>query len=213
MIRTRIVELSTIEAVAFRRKVKGGHTAIVIQRFDGGQPGQALLNRNTGEADPAQNTQADRFPPEAFAEAVELTRHVPFTARGQIKLSFVPQEAEAADLDGEDDVEEVIAVCSDEYSAIVNAYTNKKGELSYELLNKDFIQFAKSSNHVATMVSNGASVDDIRDHVVRVKLENLTGNKDLSDGQVRRIVDMLDAVNVRGVFRELTDEIRKMLAR
>ncbi len=213
MIRTPIVELSTLEAIAFRRKVRGGHTAIVIQRFDGGQPGQGLLNRNTGDADPAHNTQHDRFPPEAFAEAVELTRFLPFNARGQVSVSGFKRNVEEPEPDGEDEPEDIATVCSDEYAAIVDAYTNRKGELSYNLLNKDFIQFTKGSKIVSNMVRDRASVEEIRDHVVRVKLENLTGNKNLSDGQVRRIVEMLDAVNRRGVFKELNDEIRKLLAR
>jgi polyhydroxyalkanoate synthesis regulator phasin len=213
MIRTRLVELSTLDAIAFRRKVRGGHTAIIIQRYDGGQPGQALLNRNTGEADPAQNTEAERYPSEAFAEAVELTLGLPFTARGQVKISGSAQKAGEPEPDDQDDADEVATVCSREYAAIVEAYTNKKGELSYELLNKDFIQFMKSSKLVDDMVANGASADQIRDYVVRVKLENLTGNKDLSDGQVQRIVEMLDEVSPRNVFRDLNDEIRKLLAR
>lgn len=213
MIRTPIVELNTIEAVAFRRKVRGGHTAIIIQRFDGGQPGQGILNRNTGAADPSHNTQVDRFPAEAFEEAVELTRFFPFNARGQVNVEGRVRNVSEPEPDGEDDVEELATVCSDEYAAIVDAYTNKKGELSYDLLNKDFIQFAKGSKLVSDMVSNRASVEEIRDYIVRVKLENLTGNKDLSDGQVRRIVEMLDEVSRKGVFKELNDEIRKLLAR
>jgi len=213
MIRTPIVELSTIEAIAFRRKVKGGHTAIVIQRFDGGQPGQGLLNRNTGDADPAHNTQPDRFPPETFAEAVELTRFLPFSARGKVNIQGAQQIGAEPETDGEDDAEELATVCSKEYAAIVKAYTNRKGELSYELLNKDFIQFAKGSKIVSDMAANQASVEDIRDHIVKVKLENLTGNKELTDSQTRRIVEMLDEVNRKGVFKELNDEIRKLLAR
>jgi hypothetical protein len=214
MIRTPIVELSTLAAIAFRRKVRGGHTAIVIQRFDGGQPGQGLLNRNTGEADPSHNTQLDRFPKEAFDEAVELTRFLPFNARGQVSVAGWSQSAaEEPEDDGEDDVEELATVCSREYAAIVDAYTNRKGELSYDLLNKDFIQFAKGSKVVSDMVSDRASVEQIREYIVGKKLENLTGNKDLSGAQVHRIVEMLDSVSRKGVFKELNDEIRKLLAR
>ncbi|MFU8807381.1 MAG: hypothetical protein ACNA8W_26465 [Bradymonadaceae bacterium] len=212
MIRTRIVELDTLDAVAFRRKLKGARTAIIIQSYDGGQPGQALLNKNTGAADIAANTQRDRFPEEAFQEAVELTRFLPFTSRGQVKIHAAPK-AEEVEAEEEDDAEEVATVCSKEYAAIVDTYTNKKGELSYKLLNKDFIQFAKGSSLVADMVNNGASVEEILDYIVKVKLENLTGNEDLSDAQVHRIVEMLNDVSPRNVFREVTDEIRKLLAR
>lgn len=94
----------------------------------------------------------------------------------------------------------------------MKTYTNRKGELSYDLINKDFIQFAKSSKTVTDMVANHASVDDIRDHVVKVKLESITDNRDLTVAQTQRIVEMLDEVSPRNVFKELNDEIRKMLA-
>jgi hypothetical protein len=65
---------------------------------------------------------------------------------------------------------------------------------------------------VGELVANRAAEDDIRDHVIRVKLEGLTGNRDLTAVQAQRIVDMLDEVSPRYVFRELNDEIRRMLS-
>ena len=43
MIRTRIVELSGFPAVAFRRKLRAGVVSLVVQPYDGGQPGLAAL--------------------------------------------------------------------------------------------------------------------------------------------------------------------------
>jgi len=209
MIRTPLVELSTIEAVAYRRKLRGGHSGVVIMRYDTAQPGLAMLNRNSGEPDLAANVPPGLYPVEAFREALELTSGLPYGARGPVRLtaaSEAPDEVEETEA-------EAATVCSREYAAIVQAYTNRKGELSYDLLNKDFIQFAKSSKVVADMVTARAPVEAIRDHVVKVKLEQLTGNRSLSDAQTRAIVEMLDAVSPRNVFRAFNDEIRKMLAR
>ncbi|MFN3938795.1 MAG: hypothetical protein ACK4KW_14610, partial [Gemmobacter sp.] len=158
MIRTRIVELSTIDAIAYRRKLRGGKTGLVIQRADMAQPGLATINRNDGTADIAANTPREGYPPEAFAEAVELTQGLPFTARGAIKV--VPQRETSDEV--EETAEEAAAVSSAEYEAVVRAYTDKRGVLSYDLLNKDFIQFAKSSKVVAGMVADGAPVEAIR---------------------------------------------------
>ena len=58
-------------------------------------------------------------------------------------------------------------------------------------MNKDFIQFAKSSKTVADMVANRASMDEIRDYVIRVKLESLTDNRELTLAQAKRTVEML----------------------
>jgi hypothetical protein len=208
VIRTKIVELSTIEAAAYRQKLRDGKSGIVILRYDTPQPGLASVNRRTGTPEPSANTNLEMFPIEAFQEAIELTSGMPYSRRGSVKLSG---NKEAADT--EESPEELATVDSAEYEAIVKAYTNKKGELSYELLNKDFIQFAKSSKIVADMVANQASMDEIRDHVVKVKLESLTGNRDLTVAQTKRIVEMLDEVSPRYVFRELNDEIIRMLSR
>lgn len=208
MIRTMMVELSTIEAAAYRQKLRGGHSGIVIMRFDTEQPGLATVDRKSGEPNPSHNTDLKLFPLEAFKEALELTSGVPYSRRGKIKLS---SEKEGASTQ-EESAEELATVDSAEYEAIVKTYTNRKGELSYELINKDFIQFAKSSKTVSNMIANHASVDDIRDHVVKVKLESITGNRNLTVAQTQRIVEMLDEVSPRHVFKELNDEIRKMLA-
>ncbi|HIK43527.1 MAG TPA: hypothetical protein IGR64_01430, partial [Leptolyngbyaceae cyanobacterium M65_K2018_010] len=169
----------------------------------------ATINRKTGEPDPAPHTNLEQFPLAAFQEAIELTAGMPYSRRGAVKLSG---ESVASEAPEEESAEELATVNSAEYEAIVQAYTNKKGELSYDLLNKDFIQFAKSSKIVADMVANRASVDEIRDHIVKVKLESLTGNRDLTVAQTQRIVDMLDEVSPRYVFRELNDEIIRMLS-
>ncbi|MFO0077096.1 MAG: hypothetical protein ACK531_12570, partial [Cyanobacteriota bacterium] len=44
-------------------------------------------------------------------------------------------------------------VNSTDYQAVVKAYTNKKGELSYELLNKTLIKAARSNPYVADLVA------------------------------------------------------------
>lgn len=209
MIRTRIVELTTLEAIAYRCKLRGGQVGLVIQRADLAQPGLATLNRDTGDADIAANVPPAHYPEAAFAEALELTQGLPYTARGKLKV--VPEREAAEEI--VETAEESAAVCSREYAAVVAAYTDKRGLLSYELLNKDFIQFAKSSKVVEGLVAEGASVEAIRDHVARARLEQLTGNRDLSDAQIAAIVALLDEVSPRSVFREFTAEIRKLLAR
>jgi hypothetical protein len=208
MIRTKIVELTTLEAAAYRQKLKGGKAGVVVMRYDTDQPGLASFSRNTGDPVPNANVNLDLYPLEAFKEALELTNGLPYSRRGAVKLSGKPTEAEAEP----DTPEDEATVDSAEYAAVVEAYTNKKGELSYDLINKDFIQFARSSKIVGDLVADRASEDEIRSHVVKVKLEQLTGNRDLTEAQAQRIVDMLDEVSPRFVFCELNDEIRRMLS-
>lgn len=72
----------------------------------------------------------------------------------------------------------------------MEAYTDKKRELSYGLINKDFIQLAHSSKTVGDMATNRASEDDIHNHIMKGMMEQVTGNRDLSEAQ--HLVDMLD---------------------
>jgi hypothetical protein len=218
VIRTRLVELSSLEAVAYRQKLRGGQVGVVILRQDTAQPGLALLNRQSGTPDPAHNISADLYPLEAFQEALELTAGLPYSSRGPVRSpSSVGSAADAdatvpAELSEEAPAEAVATVNSADYAAIVKAYTNKKGELSYELLNKALIQAARSNPFVATMVANKASLEEIRDHVVKANFEAVSGNRSMGAAEVQRIVELLDEVSPRSVLREFNEDLRKLMA-
>jgi hypothetical protein len=62
MIRTKIVELETIEAVAYRQKLRGGKSGVVVMRYDTAQPGLATFSRSTGDPVPAAS-QSGVVPP------------------------------------------------------------------------------------------------------------------------------------------------------
>ncbi len=213
VIRTVLVELSSLEAVAYRQKLGNGKSGVVILRYDTAQPGLAMLNRHTGEPDMASNTPQELFPLEAFQEAITLTSGMPYGRRGRVKISDGPatkagqtsaEEATAAEAAEAD----VVTVCSADYGAIVKAYTNRKGELSYELLNKALIKAAHGNPFLAEMKGKGASLEEIRDHVVKANFETITGNRSLTQTDVQRIVAMLDEVSPRSVLREFSEDLR-----
>ena len=62
------------------------------------------------------------------------------------------------------------------------------------------------------MVAENQSAAKIRNYVVGNKIRNIVGNQDLTDKQVKAMVDLLDEAYPKGVFKELNDEIRKMLS-
>jgi hypothetical protein len=206
VIRTVLVELSTLEAVAFRQKMPDGHSGVVILRYDTPQPGLALLNRHSGEPDIAANTPHDLFPLEAFQEALALTSGMPYSRRGRVKLQATEAEPVAEEAAAAED--DLATVSSADYAAVVKAYTNRKGELSYELLNKALIQAAHSNPYVAEMKAHGATLEAIRDHVVKANFEAITGNRSLTQAEVNRIVELLDAVSPRSVLREFNEDLR-----
>ncbi|MDI9406215.1 MAG: hypothetical protein QM522_05850 [Chitinophagaceae bacterium] len=215
VIRTVLVELARLEAVAYRQKLNNGQSGVVILRYDTPQPGLALLNRHSGEPDIAPHTPPELFPMEAFQEALSLTSGMPYAKRGRVKLSHTdalvadaPAAASPDEADAEASPGDLDIVCSADYAAIVKAYTNRKGELSYELLNKALIQAAHGNPYVAEMQAAGASLEEIRDHVVKANFEAVTGNRSLSPDDVQRIVAMLDEVSPRSVLREFSEDLR-----
>ncbi len=207
MIRTSVVELTTIPAVAYRQKLPAGGSGVTICRYGEKQCGIASISTRSGKAIPAENTPAELYPAEAFAEAIELTRGLPYKKLGKVtvlKKSFKEQEAKA---------DEEIPVDLAAYEKLCAKYTDKTGKLSYELINKDLIKFLKSSSVVRGLIAEQASAAKIKNYIVGVKVRDVTGNKDLTDKQVKQLTDMLDNVYPKGVFKELNDEIRKTLGK
>lgn len=210
MIRTRIVELESIGGVAYRHKLKDGGSGITIIRYGNDFAAIATLDRRTGGVRPFNKFSNKDFPEEAFNEAIELTKGLPYGKKGNIKMNFEPV---MEPVEEEAPPEEVATVTSEDYQRIVHAFTDKKGNLSYDLINKDFIKMAKKSNVVKRMIQNEATADEIIDYVVKNKVVNITKNKDLSDKQIKLIIQMLDEVSPKAVLKEFFAEIRKMIAR
>lgn len=211
IVRTKLVELSTLPAVAYRQKLFNG-SGVVILRYGNPQPGLASISRSTGESVAAAHTNLEDYPVEAFREALELTAGLPYSRRGKVQVIELPPENSPSTEQEESLGDHANLLDSAEYQAIVEAYTNAKGELSYGLMNKDFIQFARSSKVVSEMLSSNASLNELRDHVIKAKFETLTGNTRLTSSQIGFISDLLDEVSPKSVFRDFEDDLRKMLA-
>ena len=206
MIRTSSVKLTTLPAVAYREKLAKGGSGIVIVRSDATQPGIASISKTSGEPIPSANTSADLYPVEAFKEAMELTAGMPYRKQGKPKpvLIEVPEE----------EVPEIeVVVDSSEYQAVVDAYTDKSGKLSYALLNKDLIQFVHRSSVARRMIAAGEPEEAIRAYAVGAKFRTITGNGDLTDGQALKMAELLDEGSPKGVFKELNAEIRAKLGK
>ena len=137
-----------------------------------------------------------------------MTAGLPDKKQGSVPRKGEPLADETAP---EEIIEEEAVVDSAEYQMIVDQYTDRNGKLSYELLNKDMIKFARSSSRVRKMIEAGESVDAIRLYTVGAKFRNITGNDDLTDAQVLKIVELLDEVSPKGVFKEFDNEIIRSL--
>ncbi len=204
MLRTKAVKLTVIPAMAYRVKSPKGIN-ITIQRADKEQPGIASISRTSGEAVLTNNTDLKAYPMKAFKEAIELTNGLPYKNQKGVKVTkeMVKEKKEKA-------VEEV-TVDPKDYQKIVDKYSDKIGKFSYDLINKDFIKFAKTSKVVADLIAEGAGVAKVRNYIVSTKFRNITGNHDLSDKQIRKMVEMLDENYPKGVFKDLNSELRKLV--
>lgn len=210
MIRTKAVKLTVIPAIAFRQKLQAGGSGITILRSDVKQPGIASISKTSGEAIPNKQTDIKKYPMEAFKEAMELTKGLPYKKQRTIKANeklFMKEHQEEYEIKDEE-----VIINSDEYQKIIDKYSDKNGKLSYDLMNKDFIKFGKTSSVVRDMITEKKSAAAIRNYIISHKIKNITGNDDLSSKELKKIVELLDEVSPKGVYKELNNEIRRMLS-
>ena len=84
MIRTSVVQLTTIPAVAYRQKLPAGGSGVTICRDGEKQCGIAAISTRSGKAIPAENCPVELYPAAAFEEAIELTRGLPYKKLGKV---------------------------------------------------------------------------------------------------------------------------------
>ena len=211
MIRTDTVELTSVQAVAFRQKLAAGGSGVTVIRYDSKQPGIASISKTSGKPIPAANNPADMYPEGVFNEAIALTAGMPYCKRGGVRLekkAVVEVPAGPAD----EPMPEDPIIDSAEYQKLVDRYTDKNGKLSYELLNRELIRFAHSSRTVQGMVEEGVSTKKVRTYIVSTKFRTVTGNKKLTDEQASAMGQLLDEASPKSVFRQLDAELRRAAA-
>ena len=212
IIRTRAVELSTIPAIAYKQKLSAGGSGVKIHHLEQRAAAVFTIDRRSGELKPFGVVDGDLFPAVAADEALELTIGLPYSARGKINVAaFEAKEAEDVT---ENEPEAVDMVDSDEYAAIVERYTDDKGKMNYQLMNKDFIQFAAKSKVVGDLVASRAGEDAIINHIVKNRAAYLAEKKDsLNERETDALIETLDEIDPRSAFKELKNHIRRMLSK
>lgn len=213
IIRTVTVELTTIPAIAYKQKLAAGGAGLKIHRLDRNEEGVFTIDRRGGDPVPYGPVNRELFPEEAVDEALELTIGMPYSKRGKIKLMTQDHPKEQDDVT-EDDKEAIDMVGSPEYEAIIERYRDEKGKMNYQLMNKDFIQFASKSKVVSEMVGQGAKEDDILRFIVKSRATFLSGKKEsISDEETDALIETLDEIDPRSAFKELKAYLRRLLAR
>ena len=212
IIRTKTVELTDIPAIAYKQKLSTGGAGIKILRIDVDQSAVCTIDRRTGECIPYGPVDEKLFPMETFDEALELLSGLPYSARGNIRISEV--QAQSDDVVEEAPPEQVDMTLSPEYKALVDRYSDEKGKMNYSLMNKEFIQFASKSKTVANMAGSNATQEEILIFVVKSRTDFVTGSKEsLDDHSIALLIETLDEINPRSAFKELKAHINRILAK
>jgi len=215
IIRTKVVELSNVPAVAYKLKLRIGGSGIKLHFTDQDATAFAQICKRTGDVvlDPLTETVPQLQ--EAFEEAQELLAGLPYSARGKVKI-LVSNECEDDEIT-EDEAQKVTAACmvsSDEFRAVTDRFSDENGKINYTLMNKQFIQFASSSSTVRDMVSKREKSSAVLLFVLKNRAAFLANKKEhLPDDQAEALLDALNEINPRSAFKELNLHLRKMLSR
>jgi len=220
IIRSKVVELSVIPAIAYKIKLKSGGNGIKFHRTDRNDSAFAEIDKRSGEAKLDERACIEIFPMDALDEAVELLIGLPYSARGKVNIS-VCETIEEGEIKVPDDEapgthadSAANVVDSDEFIAIVGMYSDVSGKMNYQLMNKQFIQFAARNKTVTELVGKRASVDEIILHVIKNRAAFLAGKRDhLPDDEALALIDAIEDIDPRSAFKDLKLHIRKMLSR
>ncbi|MCL2203178.1 MAG: hypothetical protein FWB88_04495 [Defluviitaleaceae bacterium] len=215
IIRTKVVELSIIPAVAYRLKLRTGGSGIKLHFTDQDATAFAEVDKRTGEVVLDPLSEAAPLLREGFEEAQELLAGLPYSARGKVKIT-VSNECDAEEIT-EEEAQKVTAACmvaSDEFGAIIDRFSDESGKINYALMNKQFIQFASSSSVVRDMCAKKAKSNEILLFVLKNRAAFLANKREhLPDEEATALLEALNEMNPRSAFKELSLHLRKMLSR
>jgi len=96
----------------------------------------------------------------------------------------------------------------------IEILSDEKDKLNYQLMNKDFIQFASKSKTVSTMIAEKAIAEDVLVFVVKSRAAFVAGKKESLDDELAvALIETLDEIDPRSAFKELKAYINRMFAR
>jgi len=210
IIRTKAVELSVIPAIAYKQKLSAGGSGVKIQRLDQDAAAVVTLDKRSEDWKPYGKLDEELFPVAAIEEAIEATRGLPYSARGNVKIS--PAEIQKDEDVSEDAPADLVDMTiSPEYQTLIKYYSNDKDRLNYKLLNKDLIQFADKSKVVSTMIQEGKSRDEIVNFVVQSRINNIfNGKSQLDQKTTELLIESLNEIDPRSAFKELKAYLNRL---
>ena len=213
MIRTEIVQLESIGAIAFKQKLTAGGAGITIITPD--DKAVFSVNKRDGSCVPYGKADTKLFTDAVVNEVLELTKGLPYRRLGTITKVYADKHCDEASVEAETDDEKVVVdiIASAEYKEFIYQYTDKAGKFSYQLMNKDLMQFASKSSVVSKMLAEKTDVDSIVMYVVKSKAADLAHNKGMDDIKLAAFIETFDSMNTRSAFKELKAYLRGKMSR
>ena len=213
MIRTESVQLTSIKGLAFKQKLTAGGAGITIMTpLD---KAVFTINKRDGSCVPYGIADTETFNKTVITEALELTKGLPYRRLGVITKVYddIHSDETSIELETEDEKVEIDVVASTEYKEFIAQYTDKNGRFSYQLMNKELMQFAARSSVVKKMLAEKNSADKIVKYIVKSKAADLSHNKGMDDGMLTAFIDTFDSMNTRSAFKELKAYLRSKMSR
>ena len=213
MIRTEAVQLTSIKGLAFKQKLQAGGAGITIMTPD--DKAVFTINKRDGSYTPYGTVNSGIFTTAAIEESFELTKGLPYRRLGKISKVYpdIHCDESSVELETEDEKVEIDVIASAEYKEFIAQYTDKNNKFSYQLMNKELMQFASRSSVVRKKLQENESTDSIVRYIVKSKAADLTRNRGMEDEMLTAFIETLDSMDTRSAFKELTAHLRGKMSR
>ena len=213
MIRTEAVKMSSIKGFAFKQKLQAGGAGLTIITPD--DKAVYTINKRDGACVPFGKVNDDVFIQSVVNEALELTKGLSYKRLGSITKVYADDRCDegSVDLEVDDNKAEIDVISSAEYREFIAQYTDKNEKFSYQLMNKELMQFASKSSVVSKKLVEKEAVDSIVRYIVKSKAADLAKNRGMDDNMLSAFIDTFDSMNTRSAFKELNAYLRGKMSR
>ena len=208
MVRTEAVQMTSVKGLAFKQKLTAGGAGVTIITPD--DRAVFTINKRDGSCVPYGKINGELFTATVINEALELTKGLSYKRLGAITKVYADNHCDEVpvELEAEDDKTAIDVIASVEYKEFIAQYTDKNDKFSYQLMNKELMQFAARSSVVRKMLAENADTDGIVRYVIKSKAADLAHNRGMDEAMLTAFIDTFDSMNTRSAFKELNAYLR-----
>jgi hypothetical protein len=202
MIRTKLVELETIPAIAYREKLITGDEVIAIIREDNPKIALRTIDRLTRklifEVSEENNS---NYPANSFQEAYQITQGFPYEIRPAISLF------QEEDLNESEGMIELLK--STIYQLLLQKY-KMAGLWNMEPWNDELILFMKTGTWLKDFLQNGYEESEVFIYVVKETANLLGEEKDeITRNQAALLINLVESCFVENPFKKAKEYLSK----